>query len=125
LDDGNINPVGSGPFKIDSVNWKDDELNKKINYIRLSRNENYFKGEIFVENIIFHFFDSKESFLDSSLYKSNKNINLFSYDHINELERDYKKILIHELVDFNLTIKNKNSNSFLNNKKIREFIFQV
>lgn len=125
LDDGNINPIGSGPFKIDSINWKDNEINKKINSIRLSRNENYFKGEIFVENIIFNFFDSKESFLKSSLYKSNKNVNLFSYDFINELGKDYKNTFIHELVDFNLTIKNKNSNPFLNNEKIRKFIFKV
>ncbi len=123
LDDRNLNPIGSGPFQIQEIKWENDEKNKRIESIRLIKNESYWKGRIFLNEIKFNFFETQNTFLNSSLDPNIENINIFNYDQIKELEKKFYKKEINELVNFKLTIKNNNSNKFLNIKKIRKYIF--
>lgn len=124
----NLNPTGSGPFKINKIEW-DSILNnngikdEKIHSLILEKNLNYFKKQPYIEKIIFNFFDSRNDYLNSD-NNIGKYQNYYSYDKWDK-KINFKIYPITESVDFNLTIKKNNSNSFLNNKEIRKYIFEI
>lgn len=130
LTNENLNPTGSGPFKISEVKWDDVLINnkkdKKLNSIILEKNQNYFNKKPYIDKIIFNFFSSQNDYLVSPLYKNRKNIyqNIYSYDK-KEIYKDFILKKISEPVNFNLTIRENNSNLFLNNQKIKKYIFDI
>ncbi len=54
-DDFNIRPIGTGPYKLDTIQY--DRLNEKFNSLELVSNDSYFGEKPYITSIIFRFYD--------------------------------------------------------------------
>lgn len=71
LSEYNLNPIGSGPYKIGKTK---KDSNGKISSIQLIRNEEYFNQEPYINNITFYFFSSEEELISKAREKTFKGI---------------------------------------------------
>jgi ABC-type transport system substrate-binding protein len=59
----NMNPVGSGPYRLKEV--KKNDLSENIETLTLERNPYYFLEKPFLNEVVFHFYKDEESFLSA------------------------------------------------------------
>lgn len=84
----NLEPIGSGPYKFNSIKQKNDGA---ITQYELKKNKAYYKTGPFIKNIVFKFYKTEEEIIsafkagkiDGISYISSKNISLLKGEKIN------------------------------------------
>ncbi len=72
----NWKPIGSGPYIVRDVITNNDGKIVKYN---LRKNNNYWGGKVFIENILFYFFDNYDDYKKSLIFSNRKIVkNIFS-----------------------------------------------
>lgn len=126
----NINAIGSGPYIVKGVMRSQSG---KIKKYELEKNEERSrKDKIFIDEIIFHFFDDYKEYQESIIFSNKKiikNISNVNPDLIHNLSsnQSYIKATIKNIQSpkiFGLFL-NKNSGNFLKNKILRKSISKV
>ncbi|MEA4910535.1 HTH-type transcriptional regulator SgrR [bioreactor metagenome] len=114
----NIRPVGSGPFKIDSVVKKSNIANKYV----LAANKNYLNGRPYLDKININIYQNTEdllSALNDGKIESTSHLNYSSFAKINSSN---KNIVSRNLTTVYSLSFNPNKNSLLAEKNIRVYL---
>ena len=118
LSDFNIKPIGSGPFKFESL--KKETSTGKIKSIKLSAYENYHGKRPYLENITFKFYDSYEEIVSALNNKSIDGANFLPRNYIDQIVNNEVSVKSLSLPQYTALFINQNNNPILQDKKIRQ-----
>jgi peptide/nickel transport system substrate-binding protein len=112
----NIKPIGSGPYKIDSVLYDQNGLPKEYSLISFKK---YIFGKPFVDKINIKFYADEEDLL--SAYKKGEvsNINSISPENIKKLDKKNTNLITSPLPRIFGVFFNQNSAPIFINKEVR------
>lgn len=120
LADGNLKPVGSGPFRFESLKKGKDGF---IYSITLEKFEEYFQNKPFLQTITFKFFPDEESLLNAYNKKEILGINKISGSYQEKIRRlDSLNIFKTKLPQYFAVFFNPESNKILSDKSIRSLL---
>jgi ABC-type transport system substrate-binding protein len=112
----NLQPVGSGPFKLSSIE-KDDQ--GVIKSVTLTRNPNYFGETPKIQEIVFYFFENEESLIS--------NIKKMGIEGFAPLSDAYQSLLNNGFLEHQLSLPryfalffNPEKSTVLSDKSVRE-----
>lgn len=119
LSEYNIKPIGSGPFKFESLI---KESTGKIKTIKLSVYENYHFKKPYIQKITFKFFDNYDDEVSALNMQKIDGVNFLP--HADFIKMTNKDIVIRQisLPQYSALFINQNKNELLKEKKIREAI---
>lgn len=118
LSEFNTNPIGSGPFKINSIE-KNSNVAKKYS---LTSNRSYTKGRPFIDNLNIYIYQNNDSLLTAFNAGEIDGTSYLSQNYISKISGNNKTILMSQLPNvFSLSF-NPNKNKFLANKENRSFL---
>lgn len=110
----NINPIGSGPFKIDSIN-KDSSGIIKAYY--LVSNKKFAMGQPFIKKLALRFYPSEEKLIEAYQKESIDNISAVSPQTIETIKRNNGKLEVFYLPRvFGIFFNQNNSEIFTQNE---------
>ena len=113
----NLSPIGSGPFKFESLTLKE---NGEITSITLRRNENYFGKIPYLEKITFRFFPDYQEAIASLKQKKIYGLGSIPKKFKKEIENiSYLNHYSFNLPHFTAIFFNQKENKFLADKTIR------
>jgi len=81
-----LEPIGSGPYKITKIK----QGKSRIDYIILERNNNYYGSKPYISKIKFIFFDDEEELTKAAKKKNITSFSSSSYVELNNNWQDYK-----------------------------------
>ncbi|MEK7194252.1 MAG: ABC transporter substrate-binding protein [Patescibacteria group bacterium] len=113
----NILPIGSGPYKVDSVTRDSAGI---PNYYDLIPFKNYIDGRAYISHFIFKFFPSETSLVDAFSSGDVQSLGGISPEEALVLEKDGAKILSASLPRIFGVFFNQNSNKALLDKSVRK-----
>jgi ABC-type transport system substrate-binding protein len=116
----NFIPVSSGPYKIKEVKEDQEGL---IEFIVLERNPYYFGKEPFIDEVLFHFFKSKELLLSAKKQGEIDGFIAFNDFYQDSLEEKFFSNHKIELPRYFSVIFNSREENALQDVKVREALF--
>jgi len=118
LSDLNLQPIGSGPFKVKKFTKDSSGL---ISSYTLERNENYHSKKPYLNKIIFKFYSTEKDAIKAYNSRAVDGISFVSSTNL-ELIKDLDSLRLHEMMmprSFAIFF-NQENNELLKNKKIRK-----
>lgn len=120
LSDLNLQPIGSGPFKVKKFTKDSSGL---ISSYTLERNENYYGKRPYLNKIIFKFYSTEKDAIKAYNSKAVDGISFVSSTNL-ELIKDLDSLMLHEMMmprSFAIFF-NQENNELLKSKKMRKVL---
>jgi len=114
----NLNPIGSGPYKLDSI--EKDKLNGDIKSLTLISNSKYFGKKPYISKINFIFFKNGDELAKSAIQKDIKGFSLTSLNNFSLLKDAGLKDYHLSLPRYFALFFNSGTSKILAEKEIRE-----
>jgi len=117
----NLKPVGSGPYKFDSLT-KDNQTGEIKNY-SLVRNDNYYRGRPYIKKITFKFYPSFDQAIEALNNKNVQGISFLPSEKQNRILGN-RSLNFHtlNLPQYTALFLNQKKNSLLSNTTLRKIL---
>lgn len=114
----NIRPIGSGPYKIDSVVKKSNIANKYI----LTANKDYLSGRPYLDKIIINIYPNTDDMLSALNDGRIEATAHLSYSSLGKINQSNKNVLSRSLTTVYSLSFNTNKNKLLADKDVRSYL---
>lgn len=117
----NVEPIGSGPYKISKMETQKKNMLLVPTYYELSSFNKYALGKPFIEKIIIRFYKDEKSLIDGYNKKDVESINSISPEKISEIKIQKNGVIkTSPLPRIFAVFFNQNQSDILSNKGVRE-----
>ncbi|KPJ55824.1 hypothetical protein AMJ49_06280 [Parcubacteria bacterium DG_74_2] len=113
----NLQPVGTGPYKLKKI-----EQNKLgfIKSLILEKNQNYFNKKPFISEISFHFFENESDLIQAAIRKAIDGFSILNFKNYNLINKESFTVHYFSLPRYFAVFLNQSQNKALSEKKVRE-----